>query len=164
MTSADALTVGILPALALLPERMDSIPAREMLVAIALQESGLKFRRQIRGPAKSLWQFEEIGVRGVMWHSATATLAQDVTSRLDYPFESHVIHQAIEHNDVLAAAFARLLLWTVPRPLPWRQDVDEALLQYLQAWRPGAAKDHRVTELRARWPSNWARAWEAVVA
>lgn len=162
MTPQDFLSVALLPALGLLPTRMDSLPARAMLLSVALQESGLRYRRQIRGPAASYLQFEEIGVLGVMQHDATKTLAHDVTRRLDYAFESHAIYLAIEHNDVLAAVFARLLLWTVPRPLPWRTDTDEALAQYLESWRPGAAKDERVTELRARWPHNYALAWRVV--
>jgi len=162
MTPHDYINVALVPALGLLPLKMDSLAARALVVAICLQESNLQYRRQIRGPAKSYAQFEEVGVRGVMWHRTTNALAVEVTGRLDYPYESHAIHQAIEHNDVLGAVFARLLLWTVPRPLPWRGDVNEALDQYIEAWRPGAANDHRAVELRARWPDNYAKAWQAV--
>jgi len=40
------INTALIPALALLPQRMDSPPARAMLVAIGLQESELATRHQ----------------------------------------------------------------------------------------------------------------------
>jgi hypothetical protein len=63
------------------------------------------------------------------------------------------IHLAIEHNDILAACFARLLLWTDPRLLP--QGPERAVdgwAQYLATWRPG--KPHAAT-----WGGHFSTAW-----
>lgn len=140
----------ILPAaLALLPRKMDSLEARVLLMAIGLQESRFLERRQLRaGPALSFWQFEPgqlSGFAGVFRHAATKDLARHVALQLRY--QSHdveALRRASEHNDVLACAIARLLLWTIPRPLPDVGNVDEAWAQYLEAWRPGAPQ-----------PSTW---------
>ena len=53
----------VLPAaFALLPTRMDSPEARALVTAICLQESALKHRRQIGGPARGLAPFFLEGV------------------------------------------------------------------------------------------------------
>jgi len=156
MTPADAIVVAINPALLMLPAKMDSTPARAMLLAIGLQESEFKYRRQLSGPARGYFQFERMGgVAGVMQHRATALLLAEVTGRLDYPLQVDVLYDAIEHNDVLAAVFARLLLWTIPEPLPGPHRADEGWRQYIEGWRPG--KPHV-----ERWWSRYAIAWEAV--
>src|SRR6185312_10462500 len=71
---ADALGKIIVPALATLPPEMDSSQARVMLLAIALQESGLRTREQDGGPARGLWQFERNGVLAVMHCLQTADI------------------------------------------------------------------------------------------
>ena len=59
---------------------------------------------------------------------------------------SEAVYKALPTDDVLAACFARLLLFTVPRKLP---NTEEAAWQYyLEGWRPG--KPHR-----HRWAQNW---------
>ena len=58
---------------------------------------------------------------------------------------------AMETDDILAAAAARLLLFTDPRRLPALGDDREAWNLYLRNWRPG--KPHRTT-----WPSLYAQA------
>lgn len=128
-----------------------------MLVAIALQESRAAHRKQIGGPARSYWQFETIGVAGVLEHPSTRFEAELFLGQLDYSPASIAakVYLAIEHNDVLAAGLARLLLWTLPKPLPERHDAPEGWAQYLAAWRPG--KPHPET-----WGANWAEAWQLV--
>lgn len=151
----DCLRIAIEPAIGLLPSKMDSTAARAMLIAIALQESDLQHRRQRNGPAKSYWQFEVVGVEGVLTHPQSAALARTLTHRLDYAVAPAVIHQAIEDNDCLAAIFARLLLWTVPEPLPTPSDTHGAWQQYLSAWRPG--RPHH-----DRWHARYREAWGAL--
>ena len=147
-----ALTLAINPALRLLPDRMTSRDARVMLLAIALQESRLQYRAQIRGPARGYWQFERGGgVAGVLGHSASKPHIEEICRQLDVPARAGDCYIAIECNDVLAAAFARLLLWTLPYPLP--TDTDRAWQQYIDAWRPG--KPHPAT-----WPALYAQAQE----
>lgn len=156
MTLPDVIRVAINPAMALLPPRMDSVQARAMLLAIGLVESEFRYRRQLGGPAKSWWQFEAGGgVRGVMRHPATSAIIAEITRRLEYPFQHDVLHEAMEHNDVLACVFARLLLWTIPAPLPEELEDDLGYFQYLEGWRPG--KPHP-----ERWSSRYAAAWVAV--
>lgn len=125
----------------LLPDRMQSAAALRMLRAIAMQESRFKHRFQINGPARGYWQFEKIGVIGVITHPATKAHAEAVCAALNYPVNVDVLYEAIAHNDVLAACFARLLLWQHPDPLP--DDTEAAWQYYLRQWRPG--KPHRET-------------------
>ena len=127
-----------------LPDRMLSDEAVTMMLAIGYQESRFEHRRQIRGPARGFWQFEHGGgVVGVLEHPATSVYAQDLCDDLCYARNSNDIYQAIADNDILAACFARLLLWTLPIGLPEVGDEDEAWRQYIEAWRPG--KPHRKT-------------------
>lgn len=149
------LQTFILPGLSILPERMDSPAARAMLFAIGMQESRFAHRRQIRGPARGWWQFERGGVRGVLEHPASRSTAEQVCSMLNYPATVDAVYEAIEHNDMLACAFARLLLWRLPEPLPMADNEDEGWCQYLDCWRPG--KPHRHT-----WDGFYRQAWEAV--
>lgn len=156
MTPKAILDTAIGPALRLLPDRMTSHAATVCMLAIAYQESAMQHRRQIGGPARGYWQFEQGGgVRGVLNHSASKPAIRSVLTALDYdpastPAECYV---AIEHNDVLAAAFARLLLWTDPAPLPTTADAAWAL--YLRTWRPG--KPHP-----EKWAMNYQKAKEAL--
>lgn len=154
MTPRDVLQYGILPALSLLPPSMTSREAVAMMLAIGLQESRFAHRRQMAGgPARGYWQFERAGVRGVLLHPATSKLADEVAARLGYAVGIETVYQAIEHNDLLAAVFARLNLWWLPRSLPLAREPGEAWAQYLDAWRPG--KPHRAT-----WDALYAQAWE----
>lgn len=155
MTPEDVIELAIRPALRLLPPAMTSRPAIAMLLAIGMQESVVfAHRRQMAGgPARGFWQFERGGgVRGVLEHAATRKLAAAVCDRLCYRPERGVVHTAIEHNDVLAAVFARLNLWWLSDPLPKEGDPDEGWRQYMAAWQPG--KPHRRT-----WDAYFERAW-----
>jgi hypothetical protein len=127
-----------------------------MVVAICLQESGLAHRAHVGGPARGYAQFEQAGgVRGVLTHPASKPLIQPVLAALDYAPGSTegACYIAIEHNDILAAAFARLLLWTLPDKLPAQTAPGSGWSQYTAAWRPG--KPHRET-----WDENFRQGWE----
>ena len=131
------------PALAMLLARMTSPEAEVMLLAIGLQESRFRHRRQIRGPARGLWQFElGGGVRGVMTHPASRASARLVCAARDVTFDAAEVYNRLEHDDVLAAVFARLLLWTDADPLPKLGDADAAWALYLRTWRPGKPHYH----------------------
>jgi hypothetical protein len=156
MTIALFRQLAIQPALHLLPKQMSTPSAEAMLVTIGLQESRLAYRRQIGGPARSLFQFEVTGVAGVLTHQASSPLIHDVLSALSYPpnlWTPEECHKAIEHNDVLAAAFARCLLWTLPSALPKEDESHGAWLQYIKAWRPG--RPHRAT-----WDAFYEEGWQ----
>jgi hypothetical protein len=143
----ELVTAHVMPAaLSLLPAKMDSPEARVLLLAIGLQESRFMNRRQIRAerPALSMWQYEPghlSGFAGVFRHLATRDLAQHVCRQLRYEgTDVDQLRRHSEHNDVLACAIARLLLWTLPSKLPNVVDVNGAWEQYLAAWRPGAPR------------------------
>jgi len=156
MTPAFCLSYAIEPALSLLPPSMTSDAARAMLLAIGLQESKFTHRHQIGGPAVSFWQFESAGVIGVLHHRASTDAIMKALAALQYRNPSpHTCATAIEHNDVLAAAFARCLLWTLPGPLPTRGEVDLGWNEYLAAWRPGRPKPDT-------WADHFAHAWAVV--
>lgn len=154
---------ALAPALALLPAAMDTPEARVMLLAIGLQESRLVHRRQLVGnpprpvgPAKGLWQFERGGgCKGVVEHPASRYWMAKACAARGVQFTATALWNALEHDDVLAAAAARLLLFTDPRRLPHVGDEREAWNLYMRTWRPG--KPHRAT-----WPSLYAQALAAV--
>lgn len=138
----------IRPALAMLPARMTGPQADVMLLAIGLQESRFRHRRQIRGPARGYWQFEQGGgVRGVLVHPATRAHARRICEARDVLPQSSEVYAALEYDDVLAAAFARLLLWSDPEPLPKLGDTAESWALYLRVWRPGKPHHHTWGEL-----------------
>ena len=146
-------------AYSLLPDRMASPEATALLLSVGLQESEFLFRRQMpKGPARGFWSFERAGgVQGVLEHGATKRHVRIALEALSYPtaLDVYHVHAALEHNDVLACCFARLLLWTLPEALPWRLEVEVGWDQYLAAWRPG--KPHIAT-----WPKNYHLAWALV--
>lgn len=143
----------IKPGLSLLPSRMDTPEARVQLVAIGLQESRFQHRRQIGGPARGFWQFERGGgIAGVLTHRTTSQHIARVCANLRFDCTTKVCYEAVAFNDALACAFARLLLWTIPRPLPAIGQVDEAWSYYIEGWRPG--KPH---------PQTWDELYEQAV-
>ncbi len=156
MTTDLFVTVALEPGLSLLPAPMDSPAARAFLLAIALQETTLSHRRQVQGPARSYFQFERAGVKGVLKHQRSSQQLQAACAALDLKPTVPVIHAAIEYSDVLAVCCARLLLWTLPMPLPLRDDEAGAWRQYLDTWEPGRPRVDA-------WAANFSQAW-AVVA
>ncbi|MEH6564652.1 MAG: hypothetical protein V7756_04925 [Halopseudomonas sp.] len=163
MNLSTVRAVAIAPAFALLPARMKSLEAELMLLAIGLQESRFIYRRQIRGPARGFWQFEQGsqasrgGVWGVFLHHASRDHLRRLCDARGVAFNPADIYARLEHDDVLAAGVARLMLWTDPRPLPALGEVQEAWDCYNGIWRPG--KPHPET-----WPELYAQALEVMRA
>jgi hypothetical protein len=159
------ISQAVTKALYMLPARMTSPEARVVIYAIGLQESRFIHRLQMVGnpprpvgPAKGFWQFERGGgCKGVVNHQASRFWMSDVCKQRGVPFDSASIWNAIEHDDVLAAAAARLLLFTDPRRLPALGDEQGAWDLYMRTWRPG--KPHRDT-----WDALYAEAMGQVVA
>lgn len=139
-------------ALSLLPAKMASPQAWGLLLAIAGQETDFRHREQVGGPARGLPQFERPTVGLVLAHPVIGPIAIDVARRLLYRPESWQIYEAMADNDVLACAFARLLLWPDPHPLPEEHEQDAAWAYYARVWKPG--RPHPET-----WAVNWQRAW-----
>lgn len=158
MTPERALSFAIEPALSLLPPKMDTRAARVQVLAIWLQESELRHRRQMNGgPARGYPQFEVIGVRDVLTRGTSLLHARKALLELDYSVEisAQELHAVIEHHDVLAAVLSRLALWNVPRLLPALGDYDAAWQMYIDGWHPG--KPHRET-----WNGYYVEAMETV--
>ena len=129
--------------LALLPAAMDTKEARVMLLAIGLQESGLTARVQIvngggRGPARGLWQFESGGgCAGVLRHQASRYWMYRVCEARGVDPKPVALWDALAKDDALAAAAARLLMFTDAKRLPAIGDQHAAWALYLRVWRPG---------------------------
>jgi hypothetical protein len=158
MTPQRLLNTGIVPALEELSTLgiPDSVDARRFLLAIALQESNLEHRRQVvangveDGPASSFWQFEAGGgCRGVLDHRSTSARMEKICEAYNVSATSRGLWEAMRYNDVVAAAAARLLVYTLPSKLPTK--ASDGWMQYLSAWRPG--KPHPRT-----WDAHWANA------
>lgn len=156
-------------AFELLPTKMDTPRARVMLLAIGYQESNFEHRRQLvgapprpTGPAVSFWQFERGGgVKGVLNHSSSRVYAAAVCKVRGVPAEPHAVWTAMQTDDVLGAAMARLLLYTDPKALPEVGDADGAWYLYLRVWRPGAYDRGTAAQrgaLRVKWVHNYAKA------
>lgn len=149
MQLSEIMRTAILPALALLPAKMDTPQARVMLLAIGLQESRFTAREQMGGgPARGFWQFEKGGgVKGVLTHKASRDYAAAICEmRGVNPDDRYAVWAALAKDDVLAAVFARLLLWTDALPLPGRDEPNAAWGLYAdpaRTWSPG--KPHRQT-------------------
>jgi hypothetical protein len=153
MIPSDLLHLAIRPTLELLGPKYQGHNAERMLIAIAMQESRITHRRQIGGPARGFWQFETGGVAGVLRHAASKADAERLCEALNYRPEVSLIHVALEHNDILACGFARLLLWTDAAPLPETEEAGWGY--YLRNWRPG--RPHP-----SAWPNAWRTANEAL--
>lgn len=157
MTPAKLLKSAVLPALSELESAgiRDSFEARRFLLAIALQESGLKHRRQVvggteSGPAASFWQFEKGGgCRGVLTHKSTSLKIRRICDEYNVDPTEGGLWEAMRYQDIVAACAARLLVYTLPHALP--VTAEQGWAQYLAAWRPG--KPHP-----QRWPACWATA------
>lgn len=146
------------PALALLPQKMTSLAATVMLMAIHLQEDPQDLPSQMGGgPAHGFWQFERAGgVVGVMTHPASHQHAVNVCAARNVRFQADDVYQALKTDQILAACFARLYLWTDPKtlPVPELASGTDAWDCYLRNWRPGKPGPER-------WPANWRAALAA---
>lgn len=170
MTPREVRNGPVAEALLLLPAKMTSPQAELMLLAIGLQESQLKYRRQHgNGPARSLWQGEQGGgmVAGLLgFHKQDVQdLARGLCAVRGVPAQPRAVWEAIEYDDVLAAGLARLLLYTDPARLPGLGDEEGAWQLYLRTWRPGAFTRGTATkraELRQKWAMNYSQALEVV--
>lgn len=158
MTPVRLLTTAIIPAMSELAERgiPDTLDARRFVLAIALQESALAHRRQVssggleNGPAASFWQFEQGGgCRGVLSHELTAQRMLEVCEAYNVAATPSGLWEAMRYQDIVAAAAARLLIYTLPFKLPLT--AADGWDQYIRAWRPGRPHE-------ANWAKNWVQA------
>ncbi len=147
MTPRQFHDLCVIPGLSLLPSEMTSPEARVLLVAIAMQETGLVTRSEVGGSAFGFYQFMEIGVDGVFSHAETGHLAADVAKVLQIPVDEN-FYEAVRWNDHMGTVLARLNLWPDPAPLPAIGQQAEAMDYYGRIWRP------KVVAVR-RWPAAY---------
>lgn len=178
---SNAVRMAINEALTeMLPVTMNTQAARLMMLAIQKHEDLEERRYQVvmrtagtleanivgpktaKGPARSLWQMEAGGgIKGVLNHKATSEYIRSICDHYNVPATAKACWEAVEHNDVLAACFARLLLWSDPLAMPKVNDADQAFELYLRTWRPGAYTRGNATtkaELRTKFLKNHAAA------
>lgn len=133
--------------------------AAMFLLAVAITETDLACRCQVLaggtpGPAHSWFQFEQGGVRGVLQHDKSGPLAVRLCGLVHVVPSAAAVWRAIEGHDLLATAFARLLLWTDPKRVP--VNVLEGWDCYAyRLWRPGKPD-------RERFGRAWATAADTI--
>ena len=171
-------------AYSLLPAKLNSREATLMQLVIQRQEDPELRRYQLvkrtpktleenivseqwaKGPARGWPQMEQGGgVKGVLGHPATGVLAAKICDHFDLIASAGSVWRNLETNDVLAAAFARLLLWSDPKPLPSIGDAEGAFQLYLRTRRPGAyhnGSSQARAALHTKWLKNYADAMEVL--
>lgn len=124
------------PALALLPESLSGREAEVLLLTTGLAASGFRNRRDARSQGRGYWRAEPDGVMvgGVLRAVQTRDLAVAVCDARQVPPIAERVYSALEHDDVLAAALARLLLWSDPAGLPPLGDEAGAWACYQRHW------------------------------
>lgn len=155
-TPAECLVHAIVPALGLLPERMNTRAASYWLLAFAWQETKLRTRKQYGyGPARGLTQFEEGGVRCVLTNSATQLAALQLCHARGVLPTALEVWRALEFDDVLCFGLCRLTQWADPHPLPEIGDEENGWAFYLRTQNPGFPR-------RSEWPASCAQAAEGL--
>ena len=117
---------------------VQSAEAEVLLLAIATQESALRHRTQVGGPARGFFQFEKMGgLAGVIQHRRTAEPLRAACAALTLPADLDSLWTALPWCDPLQVVLARLLLWSDAQPLPRIGDKDSGWETYIRNWRPG---------------------------
>ena len=124
------------PGLALLPPALVSDEAAVLLLATGLQESRFVYRRELGGQGLGFWRLSGSMMTQVLQHPQTARLAQRLCEAAGIECRARTLHAALEFNDGLAAAFARLLLLSAGQGLPPCGRPEQAWLLYLRLWQP----------------------------
>lgn len=138
--------------------------ALHQIMTTAGQESGFNWRYQLArqggptappGPARGWWQFElgdartRGGVTGLWIHQKSGPWLRKLCEELGVYPDPVTIHRAIEGNDLLAYALARIN-YVVNDPKDFPTTPDAGWQCYLNVWRPG--EPH---------PGTWRGHWDA---
>ncbi len=110
---------------------LGSPAAERLLLGTALTESGLRHLRQVRGPARGLYQVEPATLRDLYanWLPRHPKLAEGL-GLLTAPQGAH--EDQLIWNLAYATAIARLIYYRRPEPLPRADDLP-ALAEYWKA-------------------------------
>ena len=132
-----------------------------LLLAIAGQETN--YRTRLQQPidfAHGWFQFELGGAtKGVLSNSATSIIAKRLCANYNLVATPKAVWTTLgkPEGDNLAVGFARLLLWSDPKPLPAVGDEDAAYATYIKNWGPGKPD-------RARWRMVYPQAMKVISA
>jgi len=148
-------TLIVEPGLLFLPEEMRAEQAAFLLTVVAGVESARTARYQIKGTAHSFFQFERIGVAGLMGQPVTSLTLRDACLTFVVPYDAQTIYDVITWCDALATICARLLLWADPKPIPEIGDVEESWVPYQPCWRPGKLDRVRGDRVYAETHRDW---------
>lgn len=102
---------------------LHSPAAEQLLLATAIQESHLVYRKQISGPALSYFQIEP-KTHNDMWDNFLKfrpQLSSKVVQLMTKPNADKI--KELEKNDAYAAAMARIRYLRVPAPMPPANDI-----------------------------------------
>jgi hypothetical protein len=97
--------------------------AEELLLGIALQETGLRTRRQRGGPALGFWQMEPATHDDIWKNYLRYPSRGALAARVRNLCAAEPAAALLESNDRYACAMARLDLLRAPEPLPPRGDI-----------------------------------------
>lgn len=162
MTAAEFFAQVLLPDItwfhSAIPSIRASVEEQVMLCAIPGQESGWQNVQQADGGiARGFYQQQQNDLGDILANPATDAKAVIVCLKLGISPTAMSVYTALLGNTKLQIAFARLNLWSDPKPLPKVGDLDEAYACYLRVWRPGAPS-------AARWADVYPAALAAVRA
>lgn len=146
-------------AYSLLPLKMDTDDARIQIMATGFQESNFETRRQANnGPAVGFFQFERIGIKGVIENPSVTKLVHSLCKEFGIEFSTEAIWNALQSDryDSFAFCLARLNYWISPRALPPLRNLQKSWDMYVKTWRPG--KPHP-----ERWIECYWRAYGAIL-
>ena len=139
--------------------------ARAMLYAAGLQESNLSARFQAmpaesvvhKGAGRGLWQMRPDDVSRVLTDNSTRERSETSANKYVGSVNPHAVWETLEYDDVLAAIFARLMLWPDPAALPAPTVANEqaAWDYYVRCWRHSPPREQS-------WAANWRAAVENV--
>ena len=90
-----------------------------LLLATAITESNLKYRKQINGPALSYFQIEECVALDIIKYAKRKRLFSKILkiSHINKITEKNIAYH-LETNDIFSCAIARLIYKRVPKPVP----------------------------------------------
>lgn len=131
-----------------------------LLTAIAIQESDLRHVRQYpSGPARSWWQIELRTAAAIV----AKTRPRFARSLALHNLLVEPLEPVLVSSPIGASVLARMLLWLDPLRLPDMHNESEALVTYMQVWRPAWAIGARPEQgERARWSRAYAEAVTAI--
>lgn len=147
----EVLHTVIIPALNII--KYSGRAAHELVLGTGIQESGLIYRKQIRGPARGLFQMEPLTFDD-LWRRFVLPNGK-LLENMNRLLGGHLpIPKTLETNDRFAAAMCRVFYLRVAEPLPKAGDVENQA----RYW-----KQHYNTFLGKGKPEQYIQKWKRAV-